>query len=125
LIHLDTSFLVRGLVAESAQDRQLRRWFRDDERLGMSTIAWTEFVCGPVAARELELALRVVSEPEPFVRADAELAASLFNASGRRRGTLNDCMIAAAAIRAGGRLATANPDDFRRFTQVGLRLLTA
>lgn len=125
MIHLDTGFLIRGLVADSSEDGRLREWLLAEERLGISAVAWTEFLCGPLAAREVELALQVVSEPEPFSRGDAELAASLFNRSGRRRGTLLDCMVAATAIRVGGTLATANPDDFQRFVPSGLRVLTA
>jgi predicted nucleic acid-binding protein len=125
LIHLDTSFLIRGLVPESPEDRRLREWLLARERLGISAIAWSELLCGPLAGRDLDLALQAISEPEPFSRVDAELAAALFNRSGRRRGTLFDCMIAATAMRAGGALATSNPEDFQRFVPAGLRLLTA
>jgi len=34
-------------------------------------------------------------------------------------------MIAASALGAGGSLATANADDFRRFVSAGLRILTS
>jgi predicted nucleic acid-binding protein len=123
MIHLDTSFLIRALVPDSREDRKLREWLLTDEPLGMSCIGWAEFLCGPVEPRHVELARELVHEPEPFGRRDAELAADLFNRSGRRRGSLSDCMIAASAVRAGGFLATANAGDFRRFT--GLRILTA
>jgi predicted nucleic acid-binding protein len=125
MIHLDTSFLIRALVPDSREDRRLREWLRSDEPLGMSAIAWAEFLCGPIEARHVDLAREIVPDPEPFARRDAELAAGLFNRSGRRRGTLSDCMIAASVMRVDGSLATANPDDFRRFVPAGLRILTA
>ena len=124
MIHLDTRFLIRALVPDSREDRKLREWLRADEPLGMSCVGWAEFLGGPVERRHFELALDIVGEPDPFDRRDAELAAGLFNRSGRRRGTLSDCMIAASALRAGGSLATANVDAFRRFASAGLRIMT-
>jgi predicted nucleic acid-binding protein len=62
-----------------------------------------------------------VSELLPFTPADGETAAELFNQSGRRRGTLADCMIAAAAICVEAELATANRQDFRGLVSFGLR----
>jgi predicted nucleic acid-binding protein len=122
VIHFDTSFLIGALVRTSGQDRQLRRWLRAGKTLGMCSIAWAEFLCGPLDQTQIELATRFVSERPPFAEEDAALAAELFNASGRRRGSLADCMIAASAIRAGASLATINIDDFRRFTTHGLEL---
>ena len=115
IIHLDTSFLIRALHPNSSADRQLRRWMTDGVRLGISAIGWTEFLCGPLDHRQHALAAVIVGEPEPFVAQDSIQTAELFNRSGRRRGSLLDCMIAAIAIRVGASLATANPDAFRRF----------
>jgi len=60
--------------------------------------------------------------PVPFEADDASKAAALFNATGRRSRSLQDCMIAAAAIRANAELATINVKGFRRFEQSGLRI---
>lgn len=75
----------------------------------MSSVAWTEFVCGPVEPAEVDLASGILQRVEPFTADDGLLAARLFNRIGRRRGTLADCMIAAAAISVEAPLATANP----------------
>src|SRR5437870_291443 len=76
----------------------------------------------PAQPGDVELAIRIVGEPLPFLGDDGPLSARLFNLGGRRRGSLGDCMIAAAAIRTGATLATVNTIDFRRFESAGLRL---
>ena len=125
MIHLDTSFLIRGLARNSPEDRKLRAWLKGGEPLAMSSISWTEFLCGPVGVEEVELAGRILRDPVAFLGADALLTARLFNLAGRRRGSLTDCMIAATAIRVGASLATANPADFRRFEPAGLQIAAA
>ncbi len=124
MIHLDTSFIILALVRGSHQDLKLREWLRADEMRCISTIAWTEFLCGPVKIHHVELARRVISEHLPFEDEDASFAAQLFNQSGRRRGSLADCMIAATALRYRAALATANLSDFQRFEQTGLTLIS-
>lgn len=125
MIHLDTSFLIRALASKSPEDRKLRVWLKGSEPLGMSCISWAEFLCGPVGVEDVELAGRVVQDPIAFLGADAVLTARLFNLTGRRRGSLTDCMIAATAIRTGASLATADPADFRRFEPAGLTIVAA
>ena len=125
MIHLDTNFLIRGLLSGTPHDKTLRDWLRSGEKLGMSAIAWAEFLCGPIEKRHLELATVIVSERVPFLEDDSVLAARLFNESGRRRGTLADCMIAATSLRVKAPLATANPSDFSRFEEAGLTVLAA
>jgi len=123
VIVLDTSFLIRALAPGSAQDARLREWLRADEELGMSALAWAELLCGPIAREQADLAARVVPRRFAFGEEDAAVAARLFNDTGRRRGSLTDCMIAATALRIDAPLATENPADFRRFEAAGLRIV--
>ena len=123
MIHLDTGFLIRALVRNSPEDIKLRGWLRVRTQVGMSTIGWAEFLCGPVETGEVDLAARIIQDRVPFVDEDAVVAAQLFNLAGRRRGTLIDCMIAAVALRTGSSLATTNPEDFRRLESAGLEVV--
>ena len=125
MIHLDTCFLILGLVRDSPQAEKLRQWLVDGESLGISAIAWAEFLCGPVSKAQAELAARFLGDAIPFESEHAASSAALFNRSGRRRGSLVDCMIAAEALRTGASLATANAADFRRLETAGLELATA
>jgi predicted nucleic acid-binding protein len=102
----------------------LRGWIDGERPLGISAIAWAEFLCGPVEESAIALAGRLVGEPVAFGSAEAALAAHLFNETGRRRGSLADCMIAATAIEAGASLATGNPRDFDRLGRAGLEILS-
>jgi predicted nucleic acid-binding protein len=109
MIHLDTSFLIRALAADTPEDLRIRHWLTSGEALGISSLAWCEFLCGPLDTAHAALAARLVLAPEPFDAEDARAAASLFNQTGRRRGTLIDCMIAASAMRRGASVAPAIP----------------
>ena len=109
------------MVAGSGEDTVLRGWLHDGELLAISTLAWAEFLCGPLEEVHVQLASSIVSRKVSFRESDAIVAARLFNQTGRRRGSLIDCMIASVAIRADATLATANPSDFRRFAGDGLR----
>ena len=84
VIHLDTSFLIGALVPGAPRDRALRKWLRDGETLGISTVAWAEFLCGPVGPDQARLAGRVIAERVPLTEEDAERAeciAALLRAS--------------------------------------------
>ena len=125
MIHLDTGFLIRALVRKSTEDIKFRTWLRSNADVGISSIAWAEFLCGPVDEQDVGLAVRILPDRYPFTQDDAAVAARLFNLSGRRRGTFIDCMIAAVALGANASLATTNPDDFRRLEPAGLQIITA
>lgn len=122
VIQLDSSFLIRALVPGSNADRTLRAWLAQGRHLAMSTIAWTELVCGPLDATDRSLAEQIVTRRIPNGDREAAAAAELFNDRGRRRGSLIDCMIAAAARVRGEPLPTLKVDDFRRFESLGLQL---
>ena len=79
-------------------------------------------LCGPLDASAEAIAQQIIPHPEPFLPADAVLAARLFNQTGRRSRSLADCMIAAVAIRCGAKLATSNTADFQPFLPHGLIL---
>ena len=123
MIHLDTSFLIRALHAGSPEDHKLRGWIDEGTPLTMSTVAWTEFLCGPLTESELTLASAIVGQRREFTSEHAVAAARMFNQSGRRRGSLIDCMIAAAALRGRRRpCQRTNAGDFLRLQQSGLTI---
>ena len=101
MIHLDTSFLIQALTPGSPEDLKLRNWIGKGKTLRMSNPTWTELLCGPLDRSELEWAAEIVGHRQDFTPEHAVVAARLFNESGRRRGSLIDCMIAATAL-AGG-----------------------
>ena len=123
MIHLDTSFLIRALQPGSPQDQKLRSWIAEGQTLGISAVAWTEFLCGPISLFDMSLVTRVAGQRRDFSAEHAAIAARLFNESGRRRGSLTDCMIAATAIADKAAIATANESDFRQFEGFGLTLV--
>ncbi len=122
MIHLDTSFLIRALIRGTPEDLALRRWIKAGEPLVVSTVAWAEFRCGPLHQLELAAAAAIVDRHREFTRDDAETAARLYNESGRRRGSLMDCMIAAVALADGAAVATSNTPDFQRLGELGVTL---
>jgi len=122
MIHLDTNFLISALQPGTAEESKVNSWLSGNEILGTSAVAWAELFCGPLSARDELIARQMFSHIDVLSGADAELAAQLFNRTGRRSRSLADCMIAAVAIRCGARLATANTSDFTPFVQHGLVL---
>lgn len=121
MIHLDTNFLIQAFVPSSAAEAKLRTWLKDSEHVGISSIAWSEFLCGPLTHEGVALAYVLLAAPQAFLASDAHKAAKLFNATGRRSRSL-DCQIAAVALRCDARLATVNLLDFTPFQNHGLTL---
>lgn len=107
------------------EDRRLRALIRDGKELSMSAICRAEFCCGTVEESTLDVAVRLVGEPVPFLARYARTAAALFNQCARRRGSLVDCMIAATAVETDATIATCNAAAFSRFEPAGLSVLWA
>jgi predicted nucleic acid-binding protein len=123
MIHLDTNYLIGLLVRGSREASEVDQWLAAGEPLAASAIAWTEFLNGPVTAAEVVQVEAVLqSRIIPLGKAEAVLAADLFNQTGRKRGSRFDCLIAATAILNQAKLATANQSDFKTFTTHGLTL---
>jgi predicted nucleic acid-binding protein len=123
MIHLDTNYLIGLLIQGSPQALEVDGWLAAGEAMATSAIAWSEFLNGPVTPLEVSRVESVLqSRILAFGRAEAVLAAELFNQTGRRRGSRFDCLIAATAILSQAEVATANQSDFRAFVPDGLKL---
>lgn len=122
MIHFDTNFLVSATVSGSPSHQKFQQWSSTAEAFGISTIAWAEYLCGPLDPQGEAIARQICPSPEGFLTLDAVKAADLFNKTGRRSRSLADCMIAATAIRCQARLATINVNDFKLFVPYGLTL---
>ncbi len=123
MILLDTNFLIAALTPGSRQDIQFQIWLNNNEIVRTSIMVWAEFLCGPVTSVQVDIATSLMRDPHPILLQDAARGAELFNATGRRRGSLADCLIAASCLRLGAQLATENRDDFLCFERMGLRLI--
>lgn len=124
MICLDTNYLVCSLIPGSLEAKAVGAWLRKGERLFAPSVAWYEFLCGPVTSDEVRLVRHILAGGViAFEEAQAATAARLFNAVGRARRLRVDAMIAACAIEAGCRLATSKQTDFARFVPCGLVLV--
>jgi predicted nucleic acid-binding protein len=123
VIHLDSNYLILGTQPGTQEDAHFQMWLGRGEAIATSSIAWMEFVTGPVLPTAVGSILQTLSGGVmPVGRREAEMAAALFNATGRKRTMRYDCLIAASAILADAELATNNIGDFLPFTPHGLRL---
>ena len=124
MICVDSNYLIRGLVKGTNEARDLAAWHLAGEPLVTPSIAWYEFLCGPVTSAQVAAMDAFLSGGLiPFEGAQAVEAARLFNAAGRPRRLRVDVMIAACAIVARARFATSNRADFLVFAAHGLQLL--
>lgn len=123
MIHLDTNVLI-ALPVLARQRHALTRRIGKGEPVATSSLAWFEYVCGPVAESEQILVRAAIGGQILDVdEAVAERAALLFNHAGRKRRLRTDSLIAATAMLAGAELASYNAEDFAPFTAHGLKLM--
>jgi predicted nucleic acid-binding protein len=125
LLHFDTNVLI-ALPHWARDGHQIVHRVLGGEAAAASALVWYEFLIGPLEPQESELAHAFIQgRIVPVEEADAELAATLFNAAGRQRGLKTDALIAATAIRADADFVTLNRQDFLQFADYGLRLAPA
>ena len=124
MICLDTNYLILGLVEGSKESEALLRWTRDGETLVTPALAWYEFLSGPVTSVQVDTMRAFLADVVPFDDVQANVAAQLFNAVGRKRALRLDATLAATAIVLHAKFATNNENDFASFaTMSDLRLL--
>jgi predicted nucleic acid-binding protein len=124
MIHLDTNYLVRLLIAKSKEAVLVDRWLVLGKPQAASAIVWSEFLNGRVTPAEVNYVESVLeSRIIPFGKPEAALASDLFNKTGRRRGSRFDCLIGATAISNQAEFATSNESDFKPLVSFGLKLI--
>jgi predicted nucleic acid-binding protein len=122
MILLDTNCLINLLVPGSPDASRIRGWYQEED-LCTATVAWYEFLCGPVDDEGILVARSMLRDRIlPYTQDQAAESARLWNLAGRPRRLRVDSMVAAAAIVANATLATANKEDFFIFKAEGLRL---
>jgi predicted nucleic acid-binding protein len=84
MIHFDTNFLIEATISGSPAHIEVRAWSSQNEAFGLSSVAWAEYLCGPLDAKAETLARQMFPHPEPLLAAHAAMAADLFNKTGRR-----------------------------------------
>lgn len=120
---LDTNALIALSDPTSSLFAKVEALLREGQQAASSVVAWHEYARGPLLAEDRNLALQILeSRIISLTRPMAELAAELFNATGRRRASTADCLIAASAICSSAGLITDNQSDFTRFETHGLVL---
>jgi predicted nucleic acid-binding protein len=125
MIHFDTNALI-ALPLWARENHPAIQQVVNGEPAAACSVVWYEFSIGPVDKTEIDLAHAFLQGRIVAVNhEDAALAATLFNAAGRRRTLKTDALIAAAAIRIGALFITVNTADFKPFVPQGLGLMPA
>ena len=123
MIHVDTNLLIASIDPSHENARVWTRLVMVDEPIAASAVAWTELRSYSISSNQL-LALEqlLLGGIVAYERAHADLAGELFRNTKTKRKNRLDSMIAATAILAGAKLATADQKDFQPFVSLGLEL---
>lgn len=122
-LHLDTNALIALSDPSHFLFLRIEQRLHDGWNAGTDAVAWHEYVRGPLLQADRDRVLLVIeSRVASLTCAMGEVAAVLFNATGRRRASTADCLIAAACMDANAELVTDNTDDFTPFCRHGLKL---
>lgn len=125
-LHLDTNALIALSDPAHPLFLQIERRLEEGWTVGTDAVAWHEFARGPLLEEDQQRALRILEGRVISVtREIAEKAAELYNATGRRRASTADCLIAAACIHDRAEIVTLNRMDFIPFADHGLKIFTA
>lgn len=113
-VHLDADFLVKAAATACPERVLLLQLAEQDAPIGMSAIAWYEFVRGPRTPEQLALAGAIIDDEDvvAFDAAIAQAAAETFRRLGSPRRRANDIAIGTTAAAEGAVLWTLNRDDF-------------
>lgn len=113
-VHLDADFLVKAVSTSGDERSRLLKIAGDETPIGMSVIAWYEFVRGPRTPEQLALASVLVEEDDviAFDSALAQTAGETFRRLGSPRRRANDIAIGTTAAAQGAILWTLNGEDF-------------
>ena len=123
-VHLDANVLVALSDPTLPLFATVAEAIAGGDQMETSAIAWHEYARGPLLPEDqARTACLLEGRIVALTRQMAELAAHLFNETGRRRASTADCLIAAAAIKANAELLTDNVTDYEGFVPHGLRLL--
>lgn len=96
---LDTNALIALSDPQHKMFQTIEASLRRGARASTCSVVWQEYVREPLLDQDRARALRVIeSRMIALERRNAEMAAELYNATGRRRGSTADCLIASVAI---------------------------
>ena len=118
------NLLIAAIDAAHPHHLQASHALQSGKMAATASVAWAEFRSKPVPpVRLLALSAMFGAGILPFAKAEAELAAQLFQLTSVKRAQRLDTMIAVTVILAGAELATVNTSDFSAFVPYGLKLL--